>query len=330
MAISEDLPRIPEIPAQLREAAARTTLIPFVGAGLSILGGCPSWNELADKALQFLLQEGKITHQHVDQVRTQSPRVKLSLAKVLAAEHGVTIDFKTLLHPNPPLTHARGCRAYKALFSMSRTFITTNYDLWLDHRIPENEVVVQPQPEAKSASVASMTSIYRPNLFVPKLLSDSDTVVHLHGSVVDPQSMVMTTRDYMNHYSSFERSPHDPDKENRVITFLSELFRTRTVLFVGYGLEELEILEYVIAKASPPSNEVKHFMLQGFFSHQKMLMSSLRAYYLKECGIQLLPFSRDENDYDQLMDVLEAFAAAMPATSALTLQKMTDMEGWLD
>src|SRR2546430_7545257 len=35
---------IPDIPQGLREAALRGNLIPFIGAGASILAGCPGWN----------------------------------------------------------------------------------------------------------------------------------------------------------------------------------------------------------------------------------------------------------------------------------------------
>src|SRR5580704_15549395 len=46
----------------------------------------------------------------------------------------------------------------------------------------------------------------------------------------------------------------------------------KNVLFVGYGLDELEVLEYVIGKArltgEPGHREMRHFLLQGFSSHE--------------------------------------------------------------
>ena len=55
----------------------------------------------------------------------------------------------------------------------------------------------------------------------------------------------MTTRDYIRRYAN-DRGSDDPALENRTLTFLEALFQNKTVLFVGYGLEDLEILEYVI------------------------------------------------------------------------------------
>jgi hypothetical protein len=141
--------------------------------------------------------------------------------------------------------------------------------------------------------------------------------------------MIMTTSDYIDYYAGYNRSSHDPVTEKPVLTFLDFLFRNRTVLFIGYGLEELEILEYVLAKGPDHTGEVHHYMLQGYFSHEDALMRNMQGYYRNECGIDLRGFSRDERDWDQLLDVIEAFAEGMPASSPLVQQKMQDMESLL-
>jgi hypothetical protein len=93
---------------------------------------------------------------------------------------------------------------------------------------------------------------------------------------------------------------------------------------------ELSGLEYVILKArrpvGTPAREARHYLLEGFFSHQDSLRRSLETYFLGECGIQLVPFLRDNKDRDQLLDVLEDFAQRMPASAPLVLQKAQDME----
>ena len=137
----------------------------------------------------------------------------------------------------------------------------------------------------------------------------------------------------MRHYAN-DRLSGDADKENRALTFLEYLFQQKTVLFVGYGLEELEILEYVILKARRPSdnkqNETKHYLLQGFYSHEHELMRSLRRYYLEDCGIQLIPFLRDHKDWDQILEVLEDFARDAPASNPLVVQEFKEMEDLLN
>jgi hypothetical protein len=93
-----------------------------------------------------------------------------------------------------------------------------------------------------------MNVVYRPERINPALLSQPNTVIHLHGSLREPETMIMTTSDYISRYAAYNRSSNDPQTENPVLTFLSFLFQHRTVLFIGYGLEELEILEYVLRR----------------------------------------------------------------------------------
>lgn len=70
-------------------------------------------------------------------------------------------------------------------------------------------------------------------------------------------------------------------------------------------------------------------LLQGFFSHEQELARSLSNYYA-ECGIELIPFLRDQKDWDQLIDVLEEFARLAPAGSPLKVQVLKDMEALLN
>src|SRR5713101_1991525 len=112
--MADELLPIPQVPDGLREAAQRGKLIPFIGAGVSRLAGCPSWAEFADAALGWLIHDGKFTYSQLDQIRSLHPRVKLSLARTLAKENGTTIDFGTLLHPKARREHKNGCRLYNS------------------------------------------------------------------------------------------------------------------------------------------------------------------------------------------------------------------------
>jgi len=322
---------VPEIPPGLREVALRGNLIPFIGAGVSRIAGSPGWNDFADAALRWLIRNGGLSYSQLDQVQHLPPRVKLSLARTIAREKKLSVDYAALLHPIPKADHQVGRRLYDSLFSLGKIFVTTNYDLWLDEQLP----AVSPSPQqavdpTHANTLNEMRVVYQPEDFLPALLSEANTVIHLHGSVRDPERMVLTTSDYIDRYSGYGRSPSDPQTENRVLTFLDHLFNYKTVLFVGYGLEELEVLEYILEKGVRRTGEARHYMLQGFYSHQEMLMQTYASYYLSECGIDLISFRRDEKDWDQLAAVLADFAREMPATSPMILQQMQEMAGLLN
>jgi hypothetical protein len=104
---------------------------------------------------------------------------------------------------------------------------------------------------------------------------------------------IVTIVDYMTHY--------EPGGGPAV--FLEEVFKSYTVLFLGYGLEEYEILEFIISKSHPRKNELKHFMLYPIFRNEVNLLAFQRKYYA-DLGIQLIPYPKDENGYEQLAVVI--------------------------
>lgn len=327
--MSEEILPIPRIPDGLREAAQQGTLIPFIGAGVSRIAGCPGWPEFADKVIRSIVEDEKLSYSQLEQIRHLSPRVKLSIALGLKKEDPIGINFKKLLHPTEIKDNDKGQKIFGSLGRLGKIFVTTNYDEWLNRDFFPPILSINPTsdptipPSAKNRNI-----IYKVHDLIPSTLNQPNTVIHLHGSLADPTGMILTTQDYLNHYAN-DRFSGIADKENRVLTFLEHLFKQKTVLFIGYGLEELEILEYVILKSREPQGlfqkEAKHYLLQGFYSYQLELMQILKRYFLEECGIQLIPFRLDQKDWDQLIDVLEHLAQAAPASDPLFVQDFKEM-----
>jgi hypothetical protein len=333
--MSDEIPLIPVVPQGLREAAQRGTLIPFVGAGTSVLAGCPTWAQLADGALTACIAADKFTHGQMAQIRHLTPRMKISIARAVEAEHGLRIDYSKLVNPRGGYkNNESGQRVYRSLGKLSQTFVTTNYDAWLDTEIPDTPLSISANPPTQDTAATPHVRrrIVSVDDFTPANLNQEKCVFYLHGSLADPSGMVMTTRDYIRRYAN-DRGTDDPTRENRTLTFLESLFQNKTVLFVGYGLDDLEILEYVIQKARQQTSserpQARHFMLQGYFAHEYELMRSLTQYYA-QCDIELIPFRRDLRDWAQLTEVLEAFATVIPAATPLGLQIQMEMESFLE
>lgn len=330
--MQNELLPIPEAPAALREAAQIGTLVPFVGAGVSRLAGCPDWDTLANETLRLLNDQREFSHAQLDQVKHLSPRVKLSIALSLTKEKSIPIDFRHLLHPTPRKEHDQGRRIYSHLSKLSTTFVTTNYDEWLDEDLPASSGALVEGDMATADNLPQARTIYhKPEDLTAASLNQENVVIHLHGSAKHPDGMILTTPQYVQHYANDRRSADD-FLENYVLTFLEYLFENKTVLFVGYGLAELEILEYVIVKAGRKKVkglQPKHFLLQGFYSHERELMASMRTYY-RECGIELVPFLKDQEGWTQLIDVLESFGDSIPTSRPTVVQEFKEMEALLE
>ena len=330
--MKDEIVPTPGVPEALREAVQVGKLIPFIGAGVSTLAGCLDWDEFANATLGIFVEHGKFSHAQLAQVKHLCPRIKLSIALAIQAETGISIDFRALLHRESRKEHVKGRRLYSYLSKLGKTFVTTNYDEWLD------EELSAPPADLTGDATATADSAPNPRTVYYKLddltaanLNQKNVVIHLHGSAKHQPGMILTTRQYVQHYANDRRST-DGDPENVVLTFLEALFRNKTVLFVGYGLDELEILEYVIVKARTTRAhwlQPQHFLLQGFYSHERDLMVSMRTYY-RECGIELLAFLKDQAGWGQLINVLESFGHSVPASQPMVLQEFKEMKALLN
>ncbi len=331
--MSDDIKLLPLMPQGLREAAQRGVLIPFIGAGASRIAGCPGWADFANGALRSFVGAEKFDHGQLAQINHLNPRVKLSIALALQNEFQIDIKFKSILHPTARQVNPKGEQLYRCISKLGKTFVTTNYDEWLDEEIPSASQAAQGTPASSATPVSNPRKvIHKVEELTPECLSHPNTVIHLHGSLLEPAGMIMTTQQYIKHYANDRSS--GAEAENRVLTFLDYLFKNKIVLFIGYGLEELEILEYVILKAKGVTRgekpEARHFLLSGFFSHERELKEHLKRYYLEECGIELVPFLRDRKDWEQLLDVLEEWARVIPASEARVLEDLKSMEDILN
>ncbi len=159
-----------------------------------------------------------------------------------------------------------------------------------------------------------------------------NSVFHIHGSVLDSSSMVRTTEEYLVRYAN-HKIAKGPAGENAFLTFLEKIFELKTILFIGYSLSELEVLEYVLQKKGQGTNEEgteqKHFILQGFFTHEVELAKSLKEYFAK-FGVELIPFSRDENNWGQLANVIEYLALELKIGNPLAVATLQEMKGLLE
>jgi hypothetical protein len=302
------------VPDQIvKDAATHGELVVFVGAGASKLCGSPSWSDFANSVVATLQRAGKLSFLEAEQLKALGdPRRTLSIAIAMAEESALPISFDGILHPGIP--NDDGAELYRVLTKLRPVFVTTNYDRWLDEGgLPETSA----EPGVGTESTASSLSVkhpkyYRREQLTPSLLAERGSVIHLHGSYVDPSSMVVSLKDYIEHYA-----------DERVQAFLAEMFRNYTVLFVGYGLAELEVLDYIVrSNESLRSNvvEPRHYLLYPCRSTEHVQTRFIERFYKDQCGVQVLPYCIDENGYSELLEVFKSWAPALDVRDPTRLE----------
>ncbi|QJB57471.1 SIR2 family protein [Pseudodesulfovibrio sp. zrk46] len=288
MSIIPPLIDTPDVPQAIINAAQEGQLVLFVGAGLSRLAGLPSWPGLASKVLNELRDAKLINYSELSQLEGLSDsKKKLTIASLIAETNGHSIDYNKHLQ-----ARSGESEVYEHVNRFGCPCVTTNYDELLSPIIYDGD---------DSKTPARNKRVYHTEDFHSFHQNDPGTVVHLHGSIADPKSMVITTRDYLEHYDN----PF-------VQEFLGRLFQRKTVLFVGYGLEEAEILEHILRRGGARTGaEGRRFLIQGFFSTEAHLYSNLYQYYRSQFGVHLVGFVKDQNGYEQLGVIAESWANAI-------------------
>ncbi len=170
---------------------------------------------------------------------------------------------------------------YRELYKLRGIFITTNADILFDEFFYPENVVAELEHCSKS-DIEQTRSNHLSKLY------------HIHGYITDRGSLVFTLPEYMRRY-----------KDQTFQEFLTTIFKKYTVLFVGYGLGEFEVLDFLLKdKESRKKIKKKHYMLAPYFKGEENILKSEQSYY-DGLDVKLLPYAKDENGYAQLYKVVK-------------------------
>jgi len=300
----------------IRDAAKHGELVVFVGAGASMLCGSPDWRGFANQVVGTLEKGDVLSFLEAEQLRALGDsRRTLSIALALAKGR-VIIDFDNILHPAAPSTS--GTKLYELLSGLRPVFVTTNYDKWLDEVGPEDlsaEAGIESEPAKRPSR--------RPKYYLREhlssaLLTERGAVIHLHGSYTEPSSMVVSLKDYIEHYA-----------DQRVQAFLSAMFKNCTVLFVGYGLAELEILDHIIRSndsLNSGASEPRHFLLYAYRSTELVQKGFIEQFFRDQCGVRVVPYCIDAKGHQEVVEVFKCWSSELDVRDPTTL----DLQAHLD
>lgn len=300
-----------EVLANLKQAAKENRLVFFVGTGVSMNVGTPNWDGFANEVLKQLNIKGIIDHGFIEQIKQLSPKRRLSLAKSLAEKNDYEINYKDAIEPKS----LRDSQIYEIIKRLKACYVTTNYDTYL------HETYLNPFEE-DSDDNKTTRDYYLPEDGFSRDIIKPNNVIHLHGSYVNGnEDLVVTVEDYIDHYN-----------EPGIQKFLEELFtKNYTIVFVGYSLEEIEILDYLFLKGDEDSqfrnqSENIRYWLQGYYKFQWRTYESLKDYYRDTFDIEMLLYPLDKNKYDELTNILRKWVNVINAY----LQPSTDKKQLLD
>lgn len=284
------------LPHNLIHAAQDGKIVFFIGAGVSRLLGGYSWNDYALNKLNYLFKQHIISFHDKKRLSELDSRKLLSICDILLKEKNISIPSEKDFLINSKQEEDKSSDVYQNLYSLNAIYVTTNYDNYLDQMAlkTENENDTKKGLEKNECKVFFLDE----DMLISKLLVPGN-IIHIHGGMKPEQFPVITIWDYINRYS----------QNKNLVEFLRYLFKEFCVLFIGYGLAEYEILEYIINVTERNGNKldgkgIKHFLLYPIFKEDNEFISNYMVKYYHRLGIELLTYEIDQNGYQELENVV--------------------------
>lgn len=271
---------IPKVPQEIIDAVNYKKLAVFIGAGVSRLLGSAGWDELAYNLIKTCFEKKLINYRESDSLKqlTDPKKIITICYHLLKKSNNEEIYYKTLENSIKANTDRLNSQnIYDEIYRLRALFITTNIDSHF-HKYFEPANIV-----------------FKENEFIPSNI-DRNKLYHIHGCLEkDRNSIIFTVPDYIKRYN-----------QEKFNNFLKKIFEEYIVLFLGYGLAEFELLDFLITKSEKRSKykELKHFILIPFYRGEENILSFERYYY-NSMGIEVIPYEKDEKGYLQLYEVLK-------------------------
>ncbi len=219
----------PDIPERLLQAHEDGRLVLFCGAGISYPAGLPGFDGLVQRLFDDLGESPNAVQQAAIKARQFDTAIGLLEDRIVGGRETVRQVLAGILTPD--LSARNATATHEALLTLGRgregrtRLITTNFDRLFEAVIERDGLAVQ--------------RFHAPLLPVPK--NRWDGLVYLHGLLTahptasELDSLVVSSGDFGLAYLS----------ERWAARFVSELFRSYTVCFVGYSIND-PVLRYMM------------------------------------------------------------------------------------
>lgn len=286
--IKNKILHIPKLPPQIIAAVNDNRLAIFFGAGVSMLIGCSNWENLGGKLIDKCYSTPKIDNNNETCInykerealkQMNNPKKVITICHYILNKNNAENEFfkeiEESLKPKDELLVKNNI--YNELKSLPALFITTNIDTHFDIKyLPPNIIIDQKDFNEQNI--------------------DNSKLYHIHGSIKDWSTVVLSIDEYFKRYN-----------DKGFTTFLNRIFSEKVILFIGYGLNEYEVLDFLISKSGiSPQERDAHYVLLPFYQGEDTLLE-FEEHYFSQMGITVIPYRKDEKGYGQLFEVIKSW-----------------------
>ncbi len=294
----EPFPSIPPIPPQILDAIEVERFMIFTGAGVSRILGCWGWKDMCIKLVCSCRREDIID----DRIRDSLIEIitdgnyKESLTRCYAMlEELKRLDiYENVIRSacQGDVVKIREYNVYDEILRIPAVFITTNFDDILANKFLLDRVN------------------FKDGDF--DLDINRETLYQIHGSIRDFKSIVVKENDYSIKYTN-----------PKFINFLRHIFEEYLILFIGYGLSEMEI--NLQRYTSILKNNYDSFLLKPYRDNNIHMYNSELLYYSSK-RVSILPYYIENDKYGLLYNVLKQWNYEIRNKTSIILDDMREID----
>ncbi|MEC2824653.1 SIR2 family protein [Bacillus cereus] len=285
---------------KLKKVLNQEDTILFVGSGISLWSGLPSWYNLIIELANYLEKEG---YSNADVVREKA-NDDLLLAASIGLKNLNKIHFKQFLKSVCGTNVAKPHEIHNKIVSLGPTcYITTNYDQLLEDTLREKR---------KGTDWDIVTNRQLTELATLTQARYRDYVFKIHGDVNDIESVVLSKEHYRDLYG----------KKNSTLNTLEILLTTKPIVFLGFGLRDPDfLLVKDKIKNIYQTSVVEHYAIMPDVSEEEI------SYWHNEYGIRILSYQTTQNEdgtsnHSMLLEVLDKLKSGNKSYEDNTVQKI--------
>ena len=276
---------------QLRQVLAQNDTVLFVGSGISLWSGLPSWSGLIDELSDFIDKAGV----KADLIRDEARRGDLLQAASYGFDKLTKHQIGDFIRTACRYGIAKPHDIHRKIVSLGpRCFVTTNYD----NLIEESLRLWQPdrffRPPVTNRHLTETAEIVHARAI--------DFVFKPHGDAADIDSIILTREQYRQLLPGGERQA--------ALESVKMLLASRPVVYLGFGLRDPDFM-YV---RDLLSNTYKG----GIRDHYAIIADTTDGeaeYWRRNYGIHLVSYSTAEGpngsrDHSALLELLDDLLAS--------------------
>lgn len=261
---------------QLISCLLERSVVPFIGAGVSVAGGFPTWKD-------HLRQQGKTAGIPSTTIETYLANGEYeAVIETIETTRGADV-FAQEIRDAFSKTGSLEDITLRISELFSDTLITTNYDRLLEQCFdigPDEEVQV----------INSTGAMEKPD-------PDKITIIKLHGDILVPQRCILGKRQYDEAYGEA-----DVDLTKPIPKLLSYYYRTSSLLFIGCSLNNDRTIQVfkAVKAAIGDGDRPEHFSIEQAPDTEADLVA--RNAELLKLGI--IPIWYPKGEYDKVEAIL--------------------------